>query len=87
MDHYLGNVYIGSEYPYRFANDWMLLALGLVITALGSVQIFRGNYAKMGYMSQLERMATAIKCPNCGKEILQKTPYCPFCGHALQTQA
>jgi len=29
-------------------------------------------------------MAIALRCPNCGKELLKDYRYCPFCGKRLK---
>jgi uncharacterized OB-fold protein len=32
---------------------------------------------------ELLKSAETNKCPSCGKQMLQKTPYCPFCGKSV----
>jgi len=62
-----------------------LIILGIILGVTGYVEVFYYSAQMTKSMEELRLMATTIKCPKCGKQILQKTPYCPFCGNSLNS--
>ena len=76
-------VFLRSEYPYQLGGILAIIA-GIALTAIGFVENIYCATQEAKFMEQLRLMATTIKCPKCGKQILKKTPYCPFCGKPLE---
>lgn len=65
-------------------HDSELILIGLLLIGISAPLDFYYYRQKEKLLEELRHLPN-IKCSNCGKELSEKVPYCPFCGKPLET--